>query len=65
MSDVIVRSKHLRAAGFCLIPGVRDWCKQHNVDFRRLMKEGIPASELEATGDLFAKKAVEQAKKDS
>lgn len=64
MDDVIVRMRHLRACGFCIVPGVRDWCKQHEIDFKKFVKEGMPASELEKLNDLFANRAVEQARKD-
>ena len=65
MSDIRIRAKHLRTQGFCLVPGARDWCAMHGIDFRRLVKEGIPIGEVEQIDDLFCRRAIEQAKKDA
>lgn len=51
-SDPLVHMRHLRAAGYCA-SGARAWFARHQIELRRL-REGIPASELEATGDAMA-----------
>jgi hypothetical protein len=64
---VIITMEHVRAtAGFndrdslCAI-GARKWFRQHNLDFRSFLKNGIEEEVLLATGDAFALAVVEQA----
>lgn len=58
--DVRVTSAHLRSVpyfsrnrGFCAHHTQR-WFHKHGLDFRAFMREGLPASVLEATGDGLA-----------
>lgn len=51
----------VRAAGFCLA-GVRRHCEVLNVDFRLLVKEGIPIEEAERVDDALVQRAVEIAR---
>lgn len=53
MSDPLVRMEHIRAAKMCS-RGARDFFNRHNLDWSKFLKEGIPATELEATGDTMA-----------
>ena len=50
-----------RDAGFC-ISGVREACKRHNQDFRRLVKYGLPLEDLQHLDDLPVKRAISVAK---
>jgi hypothetical protein len=59
---MIIRWQDVRAAGFCLNQGARRWCVRHGVDFRRLMREGIPAAELAHIDDALLRKVIEAAK---
>lgn len=59
-SPLIVTQAHVfsipgfsKRRGFC-VPGVRLWCKQHGIDMRDAMRNGIPAERLESIGDAFA-----------
>lgn len=61
--DPMVRMRHLRRLGYCA-PGVRAFCARHNLDLRRLAREGLPASEIERTGDAMASAAAEEARRD-
>lgn len=54
--DVLVTMKHLRSVpyftagrGFCA-SGSRAWFERHGLDFRAFVRDGLPASILEATG---------------
>ncbi|SKC57045.1 hypothetical protein SAMN06296058_1241 [Pseudoxanthomonas indica] len=54
--DVRVTAAHLRSIphyttrrGFC-VSGARAWFQRHGLDFRAFVRDGIPASQLEATG---------------
>lgn len=57
MSEVIVRVEHLREAkrrygGYCT-PGLSAWFTSHGLSMRDFMRDGYPASLIEATNDLF------------
>lgn len=51
--DVVVTMAHVRAAGLCS-RGARLFAARYEKDWARFLREGIPAAELEATGDAFA-----------
>ena len=53
MNDVIVRMEHLRLANLCS-RGARMWFARMGLDYVLFLKEGYPASTLEATGDALA-----------
>lgn len=52
-----------RAAGFCINPGVKTACKIHDIDFRQLVRVGVPLTAVENINDLSVKRAVAIAKK--
>lgn len=56
--DPIITANDVRKAGHCIVPGLRDWCVVHNLDFRTFIKEGYPASVLLATGDELAARVI-------
>ena len=58
---VIVTMRDVRAAGMCS-RGPRAFFKRHGLDWNRFLEEGIPAEELEATGDALAMQVVEVAR---
>ncbi len=60
--DFIVTARDCQRIGFCA-PGIKRWCDDYNKDFRGFLKNGMSASEALATGDAFAERAVEQARK--
>lgn len=43
-------------------PGLRAFCARHGVTVRQLTREGIPASQAEATGDAMAMQAAARAR---
>jgi hypothetical protein len=53
MSEVIATITHLREAGLCARGG-REWAVRYGIDWNAFRTNGIPAAELEATGDAFA-----------
>lgn len=64
MSDGIeprVYARHLRACGYCLIPGGRDWAKHHGVDWRDFIKNGIPVSVLREVNDPMCQRVIAKA----
>lgn len=57
---LIVTTRHLltvpgfsRRRGFCRA-GAKQWCARHEIDWRRFVRDGIPAATLEATRDPLA-----------
>ena len=48
-----------RDAGFCINPGVKDACKLHGVDFRQLVREGVPLEQVENINDVSVQRAVQ------
>jgi hypothetical protein len=57
--DPVITITDIRAAGHCA-RGARRWFEEHGIDFRRVVREGIPASELLATGDAIGIQVVER-----
>jgi hypothetical protein len=51
-----------RDAGFCINPGVKAACKLHGIDFRQLVKEGVPLEQVENLNDINVQRAVGIAK---
>lgn len=64
LENLVVMPRHIQQCGFCLIPGARDWFKQHNLDWRSFVYNGIAASELLKIDDSLSKTVVEQAMKE-
>ena len=59
--SVLVRMCHIRKAVMCS-RGSRAFFKKHGLDWSTFLKEGIPAEELEATGDAMAIKVCKVAR---
>ena len=51
-----------RSVGFC-VKGVKAHCDLLGLDFRRLVKEGLPFEELEHYDDLAVRRSIEAAQK--
>lgn len=58
---LIITMRHVRAAGMCS-RGARAFAQRHDLDMARFLRDGIPAEQLEATGDAMAIKLVEIAR---
>lgn len=57
----IVTLRDVRQAVGC-IAGIRRWCAENDVDFRRLARDGIPVAEVENWDDALVQRAVKIAK---
>lgn len=62
MTDRVTISD-VRAAGYCL-RGARRHCETLGVDFRRLVREGIPISEIEDMDDAVVQAVLRRARGD-
>lgn len=62
MSEVIVHAKHLQGKPRLCIRGVKQWCARNGVSFMSFMRNGVPASQIESTGDSLAMIAVQRAR---
>ena len=59
---LMVTIEDVRQAGLC-IPGARRWCRRHDIDWHRLLKDGVEASRLIETRDAMAARAVAMAQR--
>lgn len=57
----IVTMRHIRQAKMCS-HGARKFFARHNLDWSAFLREGIPAEQLEATGDVMAIRVCEVAR---
>lgn len=48
--DPIITVNDLRRVGLCPM-GVRRWCKRHDIDFAKLVRDGARRSEMEKYAD--------------
>lgn len=48
--DMMITIKDVRQAGHC-VRGAKEWCERNDLDFRRLIGDGLTAREVAATGD--------------
>lgn len=58
MEDPIITIADIRATGHC-VRGAGRWFALHGLDFKKFMREGLPASTLLATDDALARQVVE------
>jgi hypothetical protein len=56
---LIITVDDVRRAGHC-VRGAKAWFETHGFDFRRFLREGVPAADLLSTGDGQAIKVVER-----
>ena len=56
--DPIIKGDDVSKAGVCITPGLRDWCKRYDFDFRTFIRHGYPASQILATGDAVAERVI-------
>ena len=61
IEDFTITSRELKEVGICF-EGQREWFPEHGFDLRQVVKHGVKASELEATGDGMALKAIKLVK---
>lgn len=60
-SEVRVYVRHIRACGYCLVPGARDCARHHGLDWRDFIRNGIPVSTLKAINDVMCQNIVAKA----
>lgn len=53
--ELIVRSTDLHELRYCM-RGARRWFASHGIDWSAFVRNGIPAAQLDATGDALALK---------
>lgn len=64
MSERRVYVRHLRSAGYCLIPGGREWFEHHNLDWRSFIKNGIELETLQRIDDVMCQRVCREALKE-
>lgn len=58
---VIVTMRDIRACRMCR-RGTQAFFERHGLDWQRFLRDGVPAEQLEATGDAMALRVVEVAR---
>lgn len=58
---MIITLAHVKAAGFCLNYGARQWCRRNGINFRRLATTGIPEEEAAGIECAMMRKVIEVA----
>lgn len=61
---MIVYHRHIAALRYCN-RGARAFFARHGLDWAAFLASGIPAHELEATGDAMALKVVDRAREEA
>ena len=56
MTAPVVTLAHCRSLGYCA-RGMRDFFARHGLDWQAFRERGLPADEIEATGDAMAARA--------
>jgi len=64
MTEPRVTMRHIRQAKLCA-SGARAFFARYGLDWSRFLREGIPASELEATGDALTARTVALAREEA
>jgi hypothetical protein len=57
VADLTITITDVRRAGYCA-SGARKWFEAHGFDFRQVIKNGVSAEALLATGDGLAERVV-------
>lgn len=60
---MLIKIRHAVELGYC-IKGIKEFCKQHNIDFKKFVVYGIEEEELLKTEDAMVIKVIEHAKKE-
>lgn len=60
--ELRVYPRHLRACGYCLIPGGRDLALHLGLDWRDFIRNGIAVSELEGINDAMVQNVIATAR---
>ena len=59
----ILTSQDCRTVGLCVVPGQRDFCRAHGIDFRSFIKNGIDTAELVHIQDANLERAIAEAER--
>lgn len=61
MSNDVLTIGDIRKAGYCVRKGAKAKCDALGLDFKRLIREGLPLEEMRAIDDLHVQTSVKQA----
>ena len=54
----------VRACGLCLVPGAKNLCEAHGIDWREFIQDGIELSRIEHIDDGFIQQVIAHIKKE-
>ena len=60
-TDFIVTARDVKAAGFCLVPGAKDFLEARGLSLKDFVRDGLPASIMLEFRDPRADRAVTKA----
>jgi len=60
---MLIKIRHAVELGYC-IKGIKEFCKQHNIDFKKFVVYGIEEEELANIDDAMVIKIIEHAKEE-
>lgn len=63
-SEIRVTMEHVRRVHFCS-RGARAFFQRYGLDWQAFLRDGIPASELDATGDALAVRVCQLAREEA
>lgn len=64
MSGILVHARHIRAAGYCVTPGGKEWFEHHKIDWRSFVRNGIPLEALQKIDDEMCRRVCNEAIKE-
>lgn len=57
-SKIVITAQDIQETGFCLIPGVKEWCAHYGFDFRDLIRNGITMDKVIDLPDAHSQEVV-------
>lgn len=58
-SKVVITAEDIMNTGFCLNPGLKEWCAAYGFDFRDLIKNGITMDKVIDLPDAHSRAVIE------
>lgn len=50
--------RHVKASGFCIVPGAKNWFELHGFNWKDVVRNGVPIEDIMAIDDALAKRVV-------
>ena len=50
--------RHVKAAGFCILPGAKNWFEHHGFNWKDVVRNGVAIEDVEPIDDALAKRVI-------